>query len=70
MTHLLTRSRGSGSTQNNGPRIIEEGRNQPQIIHLHIESNDSHIVKVVTKDYQSNGNIKVMMDNGGTLAAA
>jgi hypothetical protein len=47
---------GSGS-QDTGPRVVEQSRNaqQPQVIILRVESNDSHIVSVLERDVQRNG---------------
>jgi hypothetical protein len=62
---------GGGGAVSNGPRTIEQDRNrQPQVIILRIESNDSHIVSTVVKDIQNAGNIRTVMQSGGTLAAA
>lgn len=45
------------SNQDTGPRVVEQSRNtqQPQVIILRVESNDSHILNVLETDVRRNG---------------
>jgi uncharacterized protein YeaO (DUF488 family) len=62
----------TGTGASSEPRIIEQDRNrrEPQVIILRVESNDSHIIRTVASNIRSSGDIKVVMDSGGTLAHA
>lgn len=48
------------STQDSGPRVIEQSRNtlQQQVIILRVESNDSHVVSVIRDNVSRNGELR------------
>lgn len=60
---------GGGSTS---PQPIVAGRttaNGPQVIELHIKSNDSHIVETVVRNYNDNGKVRTVIKGDGMVTA-
>lgn len=63
---------GTGSSDRDSQQLnpITLGRNQPQVVRvenvIRVQSNDSHIVQVVTNDYRKGGDVRqVIIEDGG-----
>jgi hypothetical protein len=65
--------RSSGGSSNSSPidtgRTVGNFSTGPQVIELHIKSNDSHIVETFIKDWMGNGKVRTVVKADGMLAA-
>jgi hypothetical protein len=59
-------SGNNSNNTNNQPRTIEQRRNEPQRIFLHIQSNDSHIVRVIEQNVSTDGSLRGLIVEAAT----